>query len=58
MDAAESGAAGTADLVARVGRASRLGERSYGLPDAGATSLAIIVRALADACLRPAARVE
>jgi dihydroxyacetone kinase len=45
--AAESGAAGTADMVARVGRASRLGERSRGLPDAGATSLAIIVRAMA-----------
>ena len=47
--AAENGAASTADMVARVGRASRLGERSRGLPDAGATSLAIIVRALAGA---------
>ena len=45
--AAEDGAAATAGLVARVGRASRLGERSRGLPDAGATSFAIIVRALA-----------
>jgi dihydroxyacetone kinase len=48
-DAAERGAAGTADMVARLGRASRLGERSRGLPDAGATSFAIIVRALANA---------
>ena len=48
-EAAEGGAASTADLVARVGRASRLGERSRGLPDAGATSFAIIVRALAEA---------
>jgi dihydroxyacetone kinase-like protein len=50
--AAEGGAATTADMVARVGRASRLGERSRGLPDAGATSLAIIVRALVDASAR------
>jgi dihydroxyacetone kinase len=48
-DAAEAGAASTADLVARIGRASRLGERSRGLPDAGATSFAIIVRAMVDA---------
>ena len=52
--AAEQGAAGTADMVARLGRASRLGERSRGLPDAGATSFAIIVRAMADT--RPRAR--
>jgi dihydroxyacetone kinase len=50
--AAEAGAASTADMVARVGRASRLGERSRGLPDAGATSCAIAVRALVDAYLR------
>lgn len=49
VDAAEDGAASTADMVARVGRASRLGERSRGLPDAGATSFAIIVRAMVDA---------
>jgi dihydroxyacetone kinase len=49
IEAADSGAAGTAEMVARVGRASRLGERSRGLPDAGATSLAIVVRAMADA---------
>jgi dihydroxyacetone kinase len=47
--AAEAGARSTADLVARVGRASRLGERSRGLPDAGATSLAIILRAMTEA---------
>ena len=38
-------------MVARVGRASRLGERSRGLPDAGATSFAIIVRAMVGAYL-------
>jgi dihydroxyacetone kinase len=46
--AAERGAADTADMVARLGRASRLGERSRGLPDAGATSFSIIIRAMAD----------
>jgi dihydroxyacetone kinase-like protein len=46
--AAEGGAAATADMIARIGRASRLGERSRGLPDAGATSLAIVVRSLAE----------
>ncbi len=51
-DAAERGAAATADLIARFGRASRLGERSRGLPDAGATSLALIVRTLANARVR------
>lgn len=48
IEAAGSGAARTAEMVARIGRASRLGERSRGLPDAGATSLAIVVRAMAD----------
>ncbi len=47
--AAEAGAASTVGMVARVGRASRLGERSLGSADAGATSFAIIVRAMADA---------
>jgi dihydroxyacetone kinase len=53
IEAAASGAAGTAEMVARVGRASRLGERSRGLPDAGATSLAIVIRAMADAWRTP-----
>jgi dihydroxyacetone kinase len=47
--AAEAGTASTADMVARLGRASRLGERSRGLPDAGATSFSIIARALVEA---------
>lgn len=47
VQGAEHGAASTAPMVARVGRASRLGERSRGLPDAGATSFAIIARAVA-----------
>jgi dihydroxyacetone kinase-like protein len=46
-DAARTGAAATAEMVATVGRASRLGERSRGLADPGASSLAIILDALA-----------
>jgi dihydroxyacetone kinase len=49
VQAADDGVAATAAMVARVGRASRLGERSRGQPDAGARSFAIIVRALAKA---------
>ena len=44
--AARAGAASTADLVATVGRASRLGERSRGLADPGASSLALIISAM------------
>jgi dihydroxyacetone kinase len=43
--AAESAAAHTADMVCRVGRASRLGERTLGNPDPGAVSFAIMMRA-------------
>jgi dihydroxyacetone kinase-like protein len=35
-------------MVAKVGRASRLGERTLGHQDAGATSVAIILRVAAD----------
>jgi len=45
--AAEKGKESTRDLVARVGRASRLGERSRGALDAGATSCALILRSMA-----------
>jgi dihydroxyacetone kinase len=44
--AAERGAAGTAELVARRGRSARLGERSRGVQDPGATSLALTVRSI------------
>ena len=47
--AADEGVAATADMIARIGRAARLGERSRGRPDAGARSFAVIVRALVDA---------
>lgn len=46
---AESAADATRLLVARVGRASRLGERSRGFLDAGAASCAVILVALASA---------
>ncbi len=47
--AAERGAEATAALVARHGRARFLGERSRGHQDAGATSAAMLLRALAEA---------
>jgi dihydroxyacetone kinase-like protein len=45
-DAAEAGARATVPMQARKGRASYLGERSVGHQDPGATSTALIVRAL------------
>ncbi|HEY0792219.1 MAG TPA: dihydroxyacetone kinase subunit DhaL [Chthoniobacterales bacterium] len=47
-EAAEQGKESTRDLVAKIGRASRLGERSRGVLDAGATSGALILQAFAD----------
>lgn len=46
--AAEEGRDATRDMVASIGRASRLGERSRGVLDAGATSCAMILGVLAD----------
>lgn len=46
IPAAEAGRDSTRDLVAKIGRASRLGERSLGVLDAGATSCAIILKEL------------
>jgi dihydroxyacetone kinase-like protein len=46
--AAEKGRDSTIDLVAKIGRAARLGERSRGVLDPGATSCAIILRTLAE----------
>ncbi len=45
--AAEQGEDSTTDLVARVGRAARLGERSRGVLDAGATSCCLILQSIA-----------
>lgn len=48
---AEQGAESTRDMVAKVGRASRLGERSRGFLDAGSVSCAIQLRAMADSMI-------
>lgn len=48
-DAAENGARATTPMLARKGRASYLGERSIGHQDPGATSSALLLRALDDA---------
>ncbi|MCX4746376.1 dihydroxyacetone kinase subunit DhaL [Kitasatospora sp. NBC_01287] len=48
-EAAEAGARATIPLQARKGRASYLGPRSVGHQDPGATSTALLFRALADA---------
>ena len=49
--AAKQGKESTRDLVAKVGRASRLGERSRGHLDAGATSCWLIMESFADSIL-------
>jgi dihydroxyacetone kinase-like protein len=46
--AAEKGKESTKELVAKYGRSARLGERSRGVLDAGATSCCIILQAMAD----------
>jgi phosphoenolpyruvate---glycerone phosphotransferase subunit DhaL len=55
-DAARAGAEATADMVATVGRAARLGERSRGAADPGATSIAIVLDALARVAEMPERR--
>ena len=44
--AAEAGRDSTIDLVAKIGRSARLGERSRGVLDAGATSCCLILTSL------------
>lgn len=46
--AAESGWKSTEDMVAKVGRSSRLGARSRGVLDAGATSCFLMLQSMAD----------
>jgi dihydroxyacetone kinase-like protein len=50
--AAEDGVQATIPMLATKGRASYLGERSIGHQDPGATSSALLLRALADAATR------
>ena len=49
---AEQGKESTRDMVAKLGRASRLGERSKGHLDAGATSCCIILQTMADGMIK------
>lgn len=51
-DAAAAGLESTRDMVAKIGRASRLGERSRGTLDAGAASCTLLLATLADGLLR------
>jgi dihydroxyacetone kinase-like protein len=46
--AAQGAARSTADMLCRVGRASRLGNRVLGQPDPGATSFGIMLGAMSD----------
>ena len=47
-EAAEQGMLSTKDMIAKVGRASRLGERSRGVLDAGAVSSYLLIRSMAE----------
>ena len=49
MPAAATGMLSTVDMISRRGRASRLGERSRGTQDAGATSIYYVLQAFGDA---------
>lgn len=53
-DAATRGAESTKDMIATKGRAAKLGERTRGHQDAGATSSALIISATLDALERGA----
>lgn len=48
IQAAEAGLESTKQLAAKVGRASRIGDRSIGQQDAGATSCYLILKAFAE----------
>ena len=50
--AAKIGCESTKNLIARYGRSSRLGERSKGVQDAGATSCLVLLNALADGIIQ------
>ena len=48
LAAAEAGAAATAEMLPRLGRAAYLGQRALGVPDAGASAVLVWMRALSD----------
>jgi dihydroxyacetone kinase-like protein len=50
-NAADKGMNSTKDLIAKIGRSSRLGERSRGVLDAGAVSCNLILQSFADTVL-------
>ena len=50
--AAEQGKNSTKDLQARIGRSARLGPRSIGVLDAGATSCCLILQSMATSTQR------
>lgn len=50
--AAEVGRDSTVDMVAKIGRSARLGERSRGVLDAGATSCCMIIAGFADGFIK------
>ncbi|MCC5954590.1 MAG: dihydroxyacetone kinase subunit L [Natronohydrobacter sp.] len=50
--AAENGRDSTVDMVAKIGRSARLGERSRGVLDAGASSCALILAGFAEGLSR------
>ncbi len=56
--AAAAGLESTRDMVARIGRASRLGERSRGTLDAGAASCSLLLATLADGLRRELQRED
>ncbi len=47
LDAAEAGTAATAQMTPRLGRASYVGARAIGIPDAGASAVVVWMRAIA-----------
>ena len=51
---AAEGAKATSDMIARMGRAERLQERSLGHPDPGAISAAMLIEIIAEAARAPA----
>jgi dihydroxyacetone kinase phosphoprotein-dependent L subunit len=52
LPAAEAGMQSTTAMISRRGRASRLGERSRGIQDAGATSMYYVLRAFGEGFIR------
>jgi dihydroxyacetone kinase-like protein len=52
-DAAEKGKEATRGMIAKLGRASRLGERSRGILDAGATSCSMLLKTFSDTFQSP-----